>query len=84
MNELIHQPAHERIVEGGATGEGLLALFSALAQESEDFGTEAQQIAMPYFADGDDFVPGTYVPELWLVVRKVLPDGNAKEDQGSE
>jgi hypothetical protein len=29
---------------------------------------------MPYIEDGDEFVVGTWVPELWLVVRKVLPD----------
>jgi hypothetical protein len=69
----IHAPAIPRITDP-VNGEGMLSLFDALVDEAEELGVEVSQVAMPYIEDGDKFVPGTWVPELWLVARKVLPD----------
>lgn len=69
----IHRPAIDRIKQP-VDGDGKLALFEALIDEAEEFGNEVGQVCMPYVDDSDDFEEGTWVPELWLVVRKVLPD----------
>jgi hypothetical protein len=55
-------------------GEGKMLLFQAMIDDAEEMGTDIQQVCMPYIEEGDEFVEGTWVPELWLVVRKVLPN----------
>ncbi|MHC4699579.1 MAG: hypothetical protein ACYTFQ_03285 [Planctomycetota bacterium] len=69
----IHKPSIERI-KTPVDGEGKLALFEALVDEAEEFGNEVGQVCMPFVEKDDEFVEGTWVPELWLVVRKVLPN----------
>lgn len=49
-------------------------IFDALVEESEEFGNEVGQVCIPLIEEGDEFVEGTWVPELWLVVRKVLEE----------
>jgi hypothetical protein len=71
---LLHQPAIERVKDGRAEGDGLLAIMEALAQDSENDGLEVGQLVVGYVDNGDVFEEGTYVPELWIVVRKVLPN----------
>lgn len=73
----VHKPSIERI-KTPVNGDGLLALYDALVEEAEEFDNEVQQVCMPFVEEGDKFEPGTYVPELWLVVRKVLPDEEEK------
>lgn len=75
MKELIHQPAIQRVLDGGTGGDGMLALFEACIADAEIEGRDTAQILVTYLDEGDEFVPGTYVPELWLVVRKVPEDG---------
>ena len=70
---MIHKPSVER-VKTLASGEGFLAIFQAMVDEAEEEGRDIAQVCMPYIEDDDEFVEGTWVPELWLVVRKVLPD----------
>jgi len=69
----IHQPAIER-VKAPLAKEGHLMIFQALIDEAEEEGRDIGQVCMPYIDDGDEFVEGAWVPELWLVVRKVLPN----------
>ena len=68
----LHEPAIERIKKS-VDGDGFLSVFEALVSEAETMGTEIGQVCMPYIEEGDEFVEGTWVPELWIVVRKVLP-----------
>jgi hypothetical protein len=70
---MIHEPAIER-VKTSVDGLGFFCIFHAMAEEAEKEGRDINQVCMPYVEDGDEFVEGTWVPELWLVVRKVLPD----------
>ena len=70
----LHEPSRERIAVPD-DGTGTLSIFDALIEETEEFGNEVGQICIPYIEEGDEFVEGTWVPELWLVVRKVLPEG---------
>jgi len=70
---MIHEPSVER-VKTLVSGEGFLSIFQAMVAEAEEEGRDIAQVCMPYIEDDDEFVEGTWVPELWLVVRKVLPD----------
>ena len=70
---MIHEPSVER-VKTSVSGEGFLSIFQAMVVEAEEEGRDIAQVCMPYVEDGDEFVEGSWVPELWLVVRKVLPD----------
>jgi hypothetical protein len=55
-------------------GSGTMSIYNALIEETEEIGNEVGQICVPFIEEGDEFVEGTWVPELWLVVRKVLPN----------
>jgi hypothetical protein len=68
----LHKPAIER-VEADIAPKGHRAVFEALIAEAEEFGNEVGQVCMPYIAEGDEYEEGTWIPELWFVVRKVLP-----------
>lgn len=70
----LHQPSIDRVMVPD-DGTGSMTIFNALIEETEEFGNEVGQICVPYIEEGDEFVEGTWVPELWLVVRKVLPEG---------
>lgn len=69
----LHLPSLARIAKE-ADAEGLMNIFEAMIDEAEEFDNDVQQVCMPYIEDGDEFEEGTWVPELWFVVRKVLPD----------
>jgi len=68
----LHEPAIERI-KAHIDGDANVALFEAMIDEAEEEGRTVTQVCMPYIDGGDEFVVNTWVPELWLVVRKVLP-----------
>ncbi len=70
---MIHEPSVER-VKTSVDPEGFFNIFQAMTEEAEEEGRDINQVCMPYVEEGDEFVEGTFVPELWLVVRKVLPD----------
>jgi len=70
---MMHQPAIERVRDGGTGGDGMLGMFQACIADAEVEERDTAQILVTYVDEDDEFVPGTYVPELWLVVRKV-PD----------
>jgi len=69
----LHQPAIPRIEEQ-PDANGLMSVFKALAREAEGFGNTVGQVCMPFIEADDEFEEGTWVPEFWFVVRKVLPD----------
>jgi hypothetical protein len=70
---MIHEPSVER-VKKSVDSSGFLNIFQAMVEEAEEEERDIAQVCMPYVEDGDEFVEGTWVPELWLVVRKVLPN----------
>jgi len=73
----IHGPAIPRVTES-VDPEGFLGIFEAMVSEAEEEERDINQVCMPYIDDGDEFVEGEWVPELWLVVRKVLPNGEGR------
>jgi len=70
---MIHEPSVERVKTSIDAG-GFIHIFQAMVEEAKEEGRDIAQVCMPYIEDDDEFVAGTWVPELWLVVRKVLPD----------
>ena len=73
----LHAPAIERI-NAPVDGKGKQMLFEAMIDEAEEEGRDVGQVCMPYIDSDDEFVEDTWVPELWLVVRKVLPKGEGE------
>jgi len=73
---MIHHP--ERIKAGGTNGEGLLRLFTQMAEQAEAAGLEAGQLVVSFIDEKDDFKEGDWVCELWLCIQKV------SDDQASE
>ena len=70
---MIHKPSVER-VKTSIDPAGFLSIFQAMVEEAEEDNRDIAQVCMPYVDEDDEFVEGTFVPELWLVVRKVLHD----------
>ena len=52
-----------------------------MAQEAHESGLEGSHVAISYIEEDDDFVPGTYVPEIHLVLRQVSDHVQDDEDQ---
>lgn len=69
----LHKPSIPRLEEQ-PDANGLLSVFQGLIEEAESMGNEVGQVCMPFIDDGDEFVPGTWVPEFWFVVRRVIDD----------
>jgi hypothetical protein len=69
----LHKPSVERLEGGDALpiNQLLLYSFKRLAEDCEDMDVGSMDMLVSYIEDDDDFVPGTYVPELHLIVRRV-------------
>jgi hypothetical protein len=52
----------------------LIAILEALIDDAEENDRDVGQVSIPFIESDDEFVPGTWVPEFWFVVRKVLDD----------
>jgi len=76
---LLHDSCVKRIAAGKASGEHLVMLFETLAAEAEATDEAAIDLVVNYLEAGDDFIPGKYVPELHLVVRRIEPDETNRE-----
>ena len=67
----LHKESIERVRAGKIGGDGMVKLFETLAADAELNGAPVMTLMVPYIDDGDEFVTGTFVPELHLIVRKV-------------
>lgn len=68
---MIHEPSVERI-RASECGEGTLNIFKSLIEDVKENGEESAAMLVDFMEPEDEFVEGTYVPEIWFVVRKVL------------
>lgn len=76
MNKKIHRPFYERLRQGTHFDhETIEMIFETMAEDLD--GQESGQFAAMFIGEEDEFVEGTYVPEIWFVLRKVLPDDQA-------
>lgn len=73
MEEKLHSASLPRIAVQ-PDGAGIKMILDALVEDAEELGNEVGQVCVPFIEEDDEFVPGTWVPEFWLVVRKVLDD----------
>lgn len=76
---MIHEPAVARIKDGVFSGEHFYNLLEEMCQEAEKVEQDSYHLAVSYVEDGDEFVEGTYVPEIHLIVRKVDDSGDQAE-----
>jgi hypothetical protein len=53
-------------------GVGLVHLFTDLIEDAEEAGLNGIDMVVTYIDPEDEFVVGTWVPELHLIVRKVI------------
>ena len=76
----MHKPSEDRItgvnIEGnkGPVEEQLLYWFRDMAKAASEMDLPAMDTTVLFLEDDDEFVPGTYVPELRLIVRRVEDD----------
>ena len=74
---MLHVPSIERIksiLKKDTEGNDMIAVMTSLAAEAELEDDDVGQCAVTFMDESDEFKEGTWVPELWIVVRKVLPD----------
>lgn len=71
---MLHEPTIERIKETSIPGANILGLFQELASDAAELDQESLDLIVGFMEDGDDFVPGTYVPEIHFIVRRVGND----------
>jgi len=68
---LLHAASVDRIHDIGNAGELLLRRFNEMATLCEEEDLEGVDLSVVYFEEDDEYVPGTYMPELHLTVRKI-------------
>jgi hypothetical protein len=69
---MIHKPAVPRIEEQ-PNGEDIMHILQGMIDEAEEEKRTCGQLCVPFIDENDEFEEGTWVPEFWFVVRKVLP-----------
>lgn len=71
---LIHKEAEKRLLESTFHGPGFVRLITEMAQSAMEDGQDSYHIAISFIEEDDTFIPGTYVPEVHLVLRKITDD----------
>jgi len=67
---LLHEPSIDRL-QGRTTGPHIKALFERLAEDAEGTDCPCLDLIISYIDEDDEFVNGTYAPEMHLIVRRV-------------
>jgi hypothetical protein len=67
----LHKESLDRLQNVEYNRDTLLRLFGMLLKDAEYTNQDTLQLMMGMIDEGDEFVPGTYVPEVWLVIRRV-------------
>lgn len=70
-----HEPAVKRI-ENGMTydPDSIMMIFEELLEQAKINKPGTNHFTAMFIDEEDEFVPGTYVPEIWFVLRKVVDD----------
>ena len=71
---MLHEPSVDRVKETSIPGANVLGLFQELAQDAHDLDQESLDMVVGFMEDGDEFIPGTYVPEIHFIVRRIGED----------
>lgn len=67
----LHKESLDRLKNVRYNSDTLLRLFALLLQDAEHTEQDTLQLLMGLIGEEDTFIPGTYVPEIWLVLRKI-------------
>lgn len=70
----VHKPAAERIAKGSYSGPEVARLFEEMAEEADKGNAESYHVVISFIEENDEFVEGTFVPELHLTLRKIEDD----------
>jgi|GEM_PF-3492972 len=78
----MHEPAVKRIEEGMTYDpDTIMLIFEELLDQAKTTEPGTNHFTAMFIDTEDEFVPGTYVPEIWFVLRKVLDDDECKDLQ---
>ena len=77
----LHAPAVQRMKDGTEyDAETLQLIFEQLLENAKQNQPESASFTALFVDAEDEFVTGTYIPEIWFVIRKVVED----DDQAGE
>jgi len=68
---MLHEPSKKRIEEGGINGKGLWNLFEEMAKGASNIGVEGLDTIVTFTEEDDEFILGSYLPEIHLIVRRI-------------
>lgn len=71
---MLHEPSIARLKETSIPGANVLGLFQELAQDASELDQESLDMIVGFMDEEDKFAPGTYVPEIHFIVRRVSED----------
>ena len=71
----LHEPAKQRLVDSVVyDGVILTEVFDSLLEKASENKPDTAQYVHMFIDENDEFVEGTYVPEIWFVLRKVIDE----------
>lgn len=77
-----HKPSVKRIEEGMTYDpDTIMLIFEELLDQTKHNDPETNHFTAMFIDEDDDFVVGTYVPEIWFVLRKVVDDDECQAGQ---
>mgnify|MGYP001255335663 CR=1 FL=1 len=68
---MLHKEAIERLKTLDIPGKGWLDMFQYLIADAVDSQQDSLDMCIGFLKEGDEFVVGTYVPEIHLIVRRI-------------
>lgn len=68
---MLHPPSKKRLEESPISGKALAELLEDVSNNHD--GEESIHYAVHYVEEGDEYNVGEYVPEIHIVLRRVLP-----------
>lgn len=71
----LHEPAKQRLLDSVVyDGIILTEVFDSLLEKASENKPDTAQYTHMFIDENDEFVEGTYVPEIWFVLRKVIDE----------
>lgn len=69
---MLHKPAIDQIKNFSPSSDELLELFQRMVDNAVENNQDELSIFTQFYSELDAFENGTYVPEIHLVIRKVV------------
>jgi hypothetical protein len=68
---MLHEPSKKRIYDSLINGESLVNVFDEIACEASENDLPALDTVIVFLEPEDEFLVGSYIPEIHLVIRRV-------------